>query len=570
LDESIYQALQAALQRVTTLRPAKRRARVSKQDSRGAVLKQIESGMANLDQWQKQAAIETPEGFQRIRGLAGSGKTVVLALKAAYLHAQQPEWRIAVVFYTRALYQQFEDLITRFSFAHSDDRPDYEQLRILHAWGGSNRGGVYDSIARAMGATPRDFKYAMAKYGRDDAFKGVCRELLDLASPSDDSPIFDAVLIDEAQDLPPEFFQLVYRFTTKPKRIIWAFDELQNLSESAMPATDELFGTSDDGATLPSLENVEGEARRDIVLPICYRNPPWALATAHALGFGIYREDGLVQHFDDVGLWSQIGYTAVKGELRPGFKVELERSRNSYPDYFPDLIDPEDAVVLQTFESEIEQDSWVAQQIKRNLEVDELEHEDILVVLPSARTAKRRATRFSRVLDRQGVASHLAGVSSSVDEVFMPDSVAIAHIYRAKGNEAAMVYVLDSQYAVKTLNAVSRRNTLFTAITRSRAWVRVCGWGDDMDEVAHEIKKVSSNSFRLNFTVPTPEELEKIRRIHRERSKAEAETLDRATRSMTEMMEAFERGEIDLHDFPPDLRTRLLELFREAPTDGDA
>ena len=152
----------------------------------------------------------------------------------------------------------------------------------------------------------------------------------------------------------------------------------------------------------------------------------------------------------------------------------------------------------------------------------------------------------------------------------MPDSVAIAHIYRAKGNEAAMVYVLDSQYAVKTLNAVSRRNTLFTAITRSRAWVRVCGWGDDMDEVAHEIKKVSSNSFRLNFTVPTPEELEKIRRIHRERSKAEAETLDRATRSMTEMMEAFERGEIDLHDFPPDLRTRLLELFREAPTDGDA
>jgi Resolvase, N terminal domain len=42
-------------------------------------MKIIEREIANLDRWQKRAAIETPKGPQRIRGLACSGKTIVLA-----------------------------------------------------------------------------------------------------------------------------------------------------------------------------------------------------------------------------------------------------------------------------------------------------------------------------------------------------------------------------------------------------------------------------------------------------------------------------------------------------------
>jgi superfamily I DNA and RNA helicase len=68
-------------------------------------------------------------------------------------------------------------------------------------------------IAVALGETPRDWSYARGKYGMDDAFQGVCQELLAVARSRPVNPIFDAVLIDEAQDLPPEFFQLVYLFT---------------------------------------------------------------------------------------------------------------------------------------------------------------------------------------------------------------------------------------------------------------------------------------------------------------------------------------------------------------------
>ena len=61
-----------------------------KEDSQGAKLKQLENSIATLDNLQSKAVIETVDGVQRIRGLAGSGKTIVLALKAAYLHAQHP------------------------------------------------------------------------------------------------------------------------------------------------------------------------------------------------------------------------------------------------------------------------------------------------------------------------------------------------------------------------------------------------------------------------------------------------------------------------------------------------
>jgi superfamily I DNA and RNA helicase len=142
ITERVERNLQAALQRVSTIKPAKKRTAVEQAASRGAKLKEIERGIANLDRWQKAAAIESPDGPQRIRGLAGSGKTVVLALKAAYWHTQEPDWRIAVTFHTRALYQQFADLVTRFTFEHSNDLPDLTKLQIVHSWGSASGPGV--------------------------------------------------------------------------------------------------------------------------------------------------------------------------------------------------------------------------------------------------------------------------------------------------------------------------------------------------------------------------------------------------------------------------------------------
>lgn len=63
-----------------------------------------------------------------------------------------------------------------------------------------------------------------------------------------------------------------------------------------MPSLEEMFGVDADGNLKINIENKENEPKRDITLPVCYRNPPWTLALAHSLGFGIYR-NSIVQMF---------------------------------------------------------------------------------------------------------------------------------------------------------------------------------------------------------------------------------------------------------------------------------
>jgi superfamily I DNA and RNA helicase len=225
---------------------------------------------------------------------------------------------------------------------------------------------------------------------------------------------------------------------------------------------------------------------------------------------------------------------------------------------------------MQAFDTQEAQDIWVAKQIKRNLTEDELEHDDILIVLPDVYRAKSRAPRLMRTLREHGVASHLVGVSTSADTVFVRDSVALAHIFRAKGNEAPMVYVIDAQHAAHDYNAVTRRNTLFTAITRSRAWVRIVGYGDAMDVISREVDTVREKDFRLEFSIPSRAELDRMRHVNRSQSAKGRASVKRATEGLQMFMEAYEAEEIDLGQIPPALRTRLMAKLREELPGDDA
>lgn len=163
----------------------------------------------------------------------------------------------------------------RFSYEHSNDEPDFSKLRIMHTWGSVSKPGVYAELAEKLSAPVRDFVYAKAQYGWNAAFDGVCDELLTLVKSSEMEPLYDVVLIDEAQDLPAPFFHLVHAACKEPKRLVWAYDELQNLRETAMPTIDQMFGKDVSGNPRVRLGGGNGSPRQDIVLPVCYRNTPW-------------------------------------------------------------------------------------------------------------------------------------------------------------------------------------------------------------------------------------------------------------------------------------------------------
>ncbi len=564
IDEGNLRLVNAAIQRVATIKPSVKRNNV-RADSRGGIMQRIEKEIANLDQWQKRAAIETPDGPQRVRGLAGSGKTVVLALKAAYLHTANPEWDIVVTFNTRALYQQFKDLVRRFCFDHTEDEPNWSKLRILHAWGSRRQAGVYAEISAANDLPVQDFIYAKTRYSYETGFEGVCDELLASLKTRTPKVLFDAVLIDEAQDLPRSFFELCYLSSREPKRIVYAYDELQNLGAYSMAPPAELFGTdADNMPRVPNLDAAEDTPRRDIILPVCYRNTPWTLTTAHAIGFGIYRKRGLVQFFENARLLEEVGYRVRSGSLERGQHVELERGPNSFPSYFPEVLSPDDAVKWQRFEDASQQANWIAESVQRNLTQDELRYTDILIIVPNAIKAQQQAAPIMEALSNLGISAHLAGVTSSVDTLYQENSVAISGIYRAKGNEAAMVYIAHSDYAWSPFITVRARNVLFTAITRSRAWVRLCGIGAGMDELIEELQQVQTHQYRLSFNVPTDEELAKMRKIHRDKTDTEIARQKGAVKSLQELVAMAESGDLVVEAIPEDLRKRLGLLLESS------
>jgi len=566
----------SAIQNISTVRRNTATRQIEDRHSRGAKLQQLEAAIATLDNLQSKAVIETVDGVQRIRGLAGSGKTIILALKAAYLHAQHPRWRIAVTFNTRSLKAQFHRLINSFSNEATGEEPNWNNVRVINSWGasgGANREGLFYEFCATNGATYMDFGSASSQYGRDAAFSGACDAAL--AEVSDPKAIYDAILVDEAQDLPPAFLRMCYAMLDDSRRLVYAYDELQNLSGTAgLPSAAEIFGTDSEGRSLVTFEQSGYDlgARRDIVLEKCYRNSRPVLATAHSLGFGIYRRPtrqattGLVQMFDQPQLWEDIGYKVVEGELRPGVHVKLERDENSSPGFLESHSDTDDLVQFIKFDTQAEQNEWVVEQIYKNLHEEELSPNDIVVINTDPLRTRSNLGPIRKGLLRLNVPNHLAGVDTVADVFFRPegDSVTFTGIHRAKGNEAGMVYIVNADECQASVGSLSRvRNRLFTAITRSKAWVRVLGVGDAMEEMIGEYKRIRSENFALSFTYPTVDQRGKIEIIHRDMNEAEAENVAFRQATVTDLLQDLESGRLYREDLDPDLVERLTRLLRD-------
>jgi superfamily I DNA and RNA helicase len=557
-DNKAYQKLISVIQSITTIRNKNKRGYVKKLDSKGAKLKKLEESIANLDRQQSTAVIETVDGVQRIRGLAGSGKTIVLALKVAYLHAKNPDWHIAVTFNSRSLKNQLKHFITLFTIEHTNEEPDWDKIDIIHAWGSPSMRGIYYEICIKHNIEYYDFKSAesMAKeYGK--GFDVVCEKSYN--EIKEFQQFYDVVLVDEAQDFSPYFLRLCYGILNAPKRLVYAYDELQNISNKQMPSPEELFGSDNNGNPLVSLQNTQGKPKQDIVLNVCYRNPRPILATAHALGFGIYRKKGLIQMFEQHQLWKDVGYKEKSGKLEDGQLVTLTRDGNSSPEFLENHSD--DLIIFKSFETDAEQISYLINQIEINTKEDELKLDDIMVIHPDPYTAKRAVGIIRDELFNKGINSNLAGVSTSPDEFFKDNAVVFTQIYRAKGNEASMVYIINAQECFDSFNVAQKRNMLFTALTRSKAWVRVLGYGQNMKELQKEFEEVKKNNFELKFIYPTAEERKKLNIVNRDMSKQEREKLQKKSASLDDLIQSLTNGEIHKEDLSEESRNKLKDLL---------
>lgn len=555
-----FQKLVSVIQSITTIRNRNKRNYVKNPKSRGAKLKALEDSIANLDRNQSTAVIETVEGVQRIRGLAGSGKTIVLALKVAYLHAKNPDWKIAVTFNSRALKNQFKHFITLFTLEHISEEPDWDKIDIIHAWGSPSIRGIYYELCLKHNIEYLDFRTAeslAASYGK--GFDVACDKAY--SAISDFQQYYDVILIDEAQDFSPYFLRLCYSILNSPKRLVYAYDELQNISNKQMPPPEELFGSDANERPIVSLQNSFGKPKQDIVLDVCYRNSRPLLATAHALGFGIYRKKGLIQMFEQHQLWKDVGYKVKEGKLADGQVVTLYRDEQASPKFLEQHSSIDDLISFKTFDSSAEQTEYLVAEIEKNITEDELKLDDIMVIHPDPYTAKRAVGAIRTELFNKNINSNLAGVTTTPDDFFNDNAIVFTQIYRAKGNEASMVYIINAHECFDAYNRTQKRNMLFTALTRSKAWVRVIGYGSDMKELQEEFNEVKHNDYELRFAYPTAQEREKLNIVNRDMSEQERRNKDNKTASLTDLHDSLLNGDIHKEDLPEEIRTALKDLL---------
>lgn len=504
LDENIIKEALSVLEGSKGIIRPKDRPKDERPSTKGRILEEIEAQIANFDTEQKRAALMTIDGPQRIRGLAGSGKTIVLTMKAALIHLQHPEAEVFYTFYTRSLYSLVLHFVTMFYRRFSGGKePNWDKLRILHAWGGENLPGVYYITCLNNNVTPIPFNEVRHE---KDPFNEVCKRL----NQHELVESFDYSIIDEGQDFPPEFYRLCRRIT-KNNRVIWGYDECQNIFDISIQDTKETFGKDSSGNYYIDFSELPPDSLQDMVLHVCYRNPRRVLTTAFAIGLGIYNER-ILQMPENNEHWEDLGFKVLEGSSKINDSMVITRPLENSPLLLNSLLESVDVVKVKAFESYEEECQDVVDMIAQDIE-DNLLPEDIFVISLDDRYARRYFKIISALLNKRKIKSfNILDAPFYSKEFYMKQHVTLTTVYRAKGNEAGSVYVVGVDAIYQNKDSIRERNRLFTAITRAKGWVTITGEGSNAQTFIREMELVNQNYPDFKFKMPDPNSLKVFQR----------------------------------------------------------
>ncbi|AGB72549.1 MULTISPECIES: DEAD/DEAH box helicase [Rhizobium] len=514
LDAPIVAEVRSVVEGAKALtKPSKRIIEDAVKQPLAAALARLENEITNFDEKQRRIALVDVGGPARIRGLAGSGKTVILAMKAAHIHLTNPDSLILITFYTKSLRATIKTLVTKFYRLYSDSDPDWKKVQIRHGWGGASVPGVYSDACMRSGRPALTLPEAkrLAKRG-ETAFGAACADLLNSNAVR---PYYDYVLIDEGQDFPDSFYRLAFHLAKgerDKKSVIWAYDELQDILNVKIRQPIDLFGRDENGIPLVDLDRTSNQvppgATNDAVLSKAYRNQRDVLVSAHALGFGVY-SNSVVQMLESAEHWEDVGYEVLSGPLQTGKPVEVLRPDRNSPLNIADIPGwpTIETFVARNLEEEVD---WVLAQIASFIGGG-LEPDEILVVALDDRHARGYLTRIAEGLSLVGVSSNNVIADPYNEPPFtISGKITLSTVYRAKGNEAAAVIAVGID-AVET-RLRDGRNKIFTAFTRSKAWLRVSGVFRAGAPIITELQTAIANAPKISFVMPDLNEIETIQR----------------------------------------------------------
>ena len=479
-------------------------------NTKAQVLDDIQNHIANFDQRQKEIAIIDINLPQRIRGLAGSGKTIVLAYKAALYHLHHQEDTILYTFFTKSLADTVRELIKRVYKIYSNNQePCWDNIHVLHGWGGSTTEGVYYNACRDNQVSPQTLREARG-HGKD-AFAYICEQLIN----HDIEKKYDMILIDEGQDFPIEFYRLCYKLC-KTKRICWAYDDFQNIFEVDIQDEHKTFGYDSSGQPFVDL-SVNPELQ-DKVLEHCYRTPRYVLISAFALGLGIYYSK-VLQRLDTTHLWSSLGFEVEEGDCQTGSHMVISRPERNTPSYSNAQFDE---TTINTAKCANIQNECVlmAKEITNCINSEGLLPTDICVICLDMKNIDSYFHNITLHLAQNGInVFNLIQAPYANTAFFREGCVTLSTVNKAKGNECGVVFICGSDAVFSIPDNVVMRDKLFTSMTRTKGWLYISGCGDGMDMLMSEYNRLREHNYKLVFQQPDKNDTKNIENVSRKREK---------------------------------------------------
>ncbi|WP_404462782.1 DEAD/DEAH box helicase [Providencia rettgeri] len=462
-------------------------------ESKVVMVNNLESAISRFDAEQLSSCVNEVDGIERIRGLAGSGKTVVLAMKVAITHLRNPDKKILYTFSTKALYQHVKRLITRFYRQFDDIDPDFDNsIKIMHAWGGTTTPGVYYNACINNDAPFLDFGRAQ-RANQANPFSYACKSLIE---KYDIHAEYDYVFVDEAQDFDSNFLQLCLKLAQN-ENMVFGLDVFQNIFQTTAPSINEILGK-------------DRKLGLDKFLNKCYRTPCATLVCAHAIGLGVYKDQ--VQVIRTPEDWMNLGYTIDESKYKNQFEANeniiVYRTEQASPSLYHE--DKTNLVVTSAHEDIFEECGWVAKKINSDINEQGLNPSDILIICADDRNYKAYYSVVSSSLSEYSIdINNVNADRYNINDFSIDNKVTYSTIHKAKGNESYSVYVVGCESLYHNPN-VKNRNLLFTAMTRTKGWLSMTGIGTTALELFDEISEALDQAPYLKFNYPPDTKIRQI------------------------------------------------------------
>lgn len=170
----------------------------------------------------------TQSGYRRIRGAAGSGKSLILAARAAELLQQQK--KVLVVTFNITLLHYLMDVAVRYPGGSGRTRKDITWLNF-HAW-----------CRRICIENDAESEYKALWQGansHDVLNVGLPALVSSILTEEDDLELYDAVLVDEGQDFLLGWWDVLRRVCKPGGEMLLVADETQDIYGTASSWTDE-------------------------------------------------------------------------------------------------------------------------------------------------------------------------------------------------------------------------------------------------------------------------------------------------------------------------------------------